>query len=89
MMRGLVVGPTQSSATAVRPVHTNNDLLDLGHAVTLSPTGFSDLCAVPQILAKIPLPIVSGVVPGEAGFAPLATPKRSSSTKGLRVGQTR
>jgi len=39
-----------------------------------------DLCAVPQILAKMP----SGVVPGEAGFAPLTTPKRSSSTNGLR-----
>jgi hypothetical protein len=67
MMRGFVVRPPQSSSTAVRTVHTDNDLLDLGHAVTLSPPGFSGLCATPQTLAK--LPIVHTCGPDQAGLA--------------------
>jgi hypothetical protein len=31
VMRGLVVSPTQSGSAAVRSVHTDGDLLDLGH----------------------------------------------------------
>lgn len=53
MMRGFVVRPSQSSSTAVRPVYTDNDLLDLGHAVTLSLTGFSGSTCNATDLAKL------------------------------------
>ena len=53
MMRGLVVGPTQCSSTAVRPVHTDNDLLDLGHAVTHRPASRGSY-ATAQPLAEVP-----------------------------------
>jgi len=86
MMRGFVVRPPQSSSTAVRPVHTDNDLLDLGHAVTLSPTGFSgSMCnaADPCQAAH-----VHTCGPGRSGarlIEALTNLERSSTTKSLRV----